>query len=52
MGGKRREVVLPVNYYSVVEKLSETSGFKEKGNIQHHVAVTYVQRRGRGEEIL
>lgn len=33
--------VLPVNYDGVVEKLSETSGFKEKGHVQHHVAVPW-----------
>lgn len=39
--GKQSEsdVDSPVNYHRVVEELSETSGLKEKGHVQHHIAV-------------
>lgn len=39
-------VGLPVDYYSVVEKLSETSCFEQKGHIQHDVAVSCGNKRG------
>lgn len=41
---------LPVNYYSVVEELSEASSFKKKGHIQHHIAISLGDGEKEGRE--